>query len=118
MSYHYLASPYSDPNPELQAYRYSEACRASAWLMKRGFLVFSTIAHNHPIAMRFGLRSDAAFWWEYNQTMIRYSGGVIVLQIGGWRDSIGVEKEIKLANTLGIKVTGLQLLVGGEFKLT
>lgn len=41
MSFTYLASPYSDPDPEVRAQRYRSACKAAAYLLLRGHTVYS-----------------------------------------------------------------------------
>lgn len=51
----YLASPYSHADPAVQRHRYKEAQRATAEMMIEGRVVFSPIAHSHPIAERFDL---------------------------------------------------------------
>lgn len=116
--YYYLASPYSHPDPAKRSERYGAAVAASAWLFKRSIFNFSPIVSCHPLSVSHSLPGDAEFWKKFDQTMIRMSGGVIVLQIEGWRESVGVQAEIAFANFLGVRVTGLQVLVDGEYKLT
>lgn len=116
--YFYLASPYSSSDPAIREARYTEAVRASAFLFKEGMFNHSSIVHNHFISLHHHLPPDAQFWKEYNQNMIRFSGGMIILMIEGWRDSRGVKMEIEFANMLGIPIQGLNVLQGGGFRLT
>lgn len=46
----YLASPYNHPDEKVRIERFKEIVKISARLMKRGWIVYSPIVHNHPIA--------------------------------------------------------------------
>lgn len=46
----YLASPYTHSDVHVREWRFREACRAAAALLRAGITVFSPIAHSHPIA--------------------------------------------------------------------
>lgn len=96
----YLASPYSDPNPEVKEQRFNDVCRAAAELMRRGILIFSPIAHTHPIA-NFGLPSGWEFWRQFDYHHIETSEQVWVLTLPGWADSVGVSAEVEIAKELG-----------------
>jgi len=117
MSYLYLASPYSSPEASIREARYREALRASAWLFQHDMLIFSPIVHCHHLAESHAMPSDAEFWKSYDQTMIRFSSGVIILQIEGWRESKGVTAEIAFANQLGVEIIGMSVLLGGGYRL-
>lgn len=91
----YLASPYSAKSAKLREWRF----RAVAWyasnLMRSGWLIFSPIAHTHPIA-DFGLPTDWDFWQRYDQKILDACTGMIVLKLSGWTESLGVGEEIKI----------------------
>ena len=99
----YLASPYNHDDPNVQELRYWEACRAAAQMMRAGWLVFSPIAHSHPIA-RFGLPGDFAFWETLDKAWIDRCDELVVLTISGWRDSVGVTAEIEYARQRGLPI--------------
>lgn len=104
MSIIYLASPYSDPNPNVRRRRFQLACEHAAFLMRDHNLhVFSPIAHSHPIA-EFGLPSDWGFWQEYDKKFIAMCERMFVLKLHGWEQSKGVDAEISIALHLGIPV--------------
>ena len=96
----YLASPYSDPDPAIQEQRFQYACAAAAELMRRGMLVFSPIAHTHPIA-QYGLPKDWEFWKKYDEAFLEVCTKIIVLTIPGWSKSVGVQAEIEICKRAG-----------------
>jgi hypothetical protein len=100
----YLASPYSDPDPDVRHFFFLSAAYTAGRLIKRGLIVYSPIAHGHPIAAQFGLPTDWAFWRRQQLPFLRASKEVIVLTLRGWNKSIGVKSEIRLARSQGIPV--------------
>jgi nucleoside 2-deoxyribosyltransferase len=83
----YLASPYSHDDPAVRLQRFETACRAAAILLRNGVLVFSPIAHTHPIALAGDLPLDWAFWQRFDREMIAACDEVIVLCLDGWASS-------------------------------
>jgi hypothetical protein len=100
----YLASPYSHPDPAVRQQRFELACKAAGTLMAHGMLVFSPIAHTHPIAEFCALPKGWEFWEKFDRAFISVSRALIVLTIDGWKDSTGVQAEIRIAKELGIPV--------------
>jgi len=93
----FLASPYSHPDPAVRERRYQQAAKATAYLIcHRGMTVFSPIVHSHPLALIGGLDAcDLAFWQRQNKPfMDACYGGLIVLKLDGWKESVGVQAEI------------------------
>jgi hypothetical protein len=103
----YLASPYSHPDPLVRQARFDAACLAVSRLIHAGQSVFSPIVHGHP-QVRFGLPTEWAFWQRFDQEYLRRCDEVLVLQIEGWRESVGVRAEIALASALGKRVEYLE----------
>jgi hypothetical protein len=95
----YLASPYSHPDPVVRERRYRAACSAAATLMKRGHQVFSPIAHGHVMA-ELGLPTCWAYWQDYDRHHLTHCDEVLVLMLSGWKESAGVQAEIRLAREL------------------
>jgi len=94
----YLASPYSHPSRSMRSYRFLQACRAAARLMRKGHVVFSPIAHSHPVARYGGLdEMDGALWQQQDAPMLALAHEVWVLMIEGWRESRGIQAEIAWA---------------------
>jgi hypothetical protein len=96
----YLASPYSHPDPVVREQRFQAACRATAALLRAGEAVFSPIVHGHPLA-DYGLPTGWEFWERFNRTFLERCDEVVVLMLDGWRQSVGVQAEIRIAQELG-----------------
>lgn len=96
----YLASPYSDDDPGVKEFRFDAACIAAATLMRMGLIIFSPIAHTHPIA-RHGLPGDWGFWNNFDLAFLRICHSMIVLQLPGWDQSVGVKAEVGLIDEMG-----------------
>ena len=99
----YLASPYSQPDPHVREWRYRQAILATAYLIRRGLVPFSPIVHSHPIACLGGdLAGDWSFWRRQDELFMDACGGIVVLMLPGWRESIGVTAEIRYMADRGI----------------
>ncbi len=96
----YLASPYSDIDPDVREERYQAACRKAAALMREGGLVFSPIVHSHPLTFH-GLPGDWGYWEQYDRRQLEHCDEVVVLALPGWKESKGVQAEIAIAKDLG-----------------
>lgn len=99
----YLASPYTDPDPKVQEGRFTAVCKVTAHYMKKGFMIFSPIAHCHPVAS-FGLPGHWEYWQQYDEEMISICDQLWVLQLPGWKESKGIEAEILLAHRYDLKI--------------
>ena len=96
----YLACPYSDPDSEIMRRRFRSANVAAAWLMANGNLVLSPISHSHPIACAGGLPRDFAYWEAYDRALLACCRKMVVLMLDGWKESVGVQAEIKIAEEM------------------
>lgn|SRR4030067_468112 len=103
-SYIYLASPYTDKDPQVRELRYEIVEKIAASLMQQGFHIFSPIVHCHPMAVKYSLPKEIDFWHEYDRMMLSKSALVLVARIDGWRESKGVAFEMNLARELKIPV--------------
>jgi nucleoside 2-deoxyribosyltransferase len=99
----YLASPYTHSDVHVREWRFREACRAAAALLRAGITVFSPIAHSHPIAA-FGMPTSWDFWSQVDREYLSRCDVLAVLTLPGWRESVGVQAEIGLAGQLGLPV--------------
>lgn len=96
----YLATPYSHPDPLVMEQRFQMACRIASRLMEKNIVVYSPIAHCHPIAQIAKLPTDWDYWKRFDKTMIHLSAAVVVVMAPGWGESKGVKAEIILATQL------------------
>jgi nucleoside 2-deoxyribosyltransferase len=99
----YLASPYSHPDPAVREQRFHAACRAAVAMLHTGRVVFSPIAHSHPLAQH-GLPGNWHFWEQYDRAFLERCDEVVVLMLDGWQESVGVQAEIRIARELGMPV--------------
>ena len=98
----YLASPYSDPDPDVRNLRYSLTKSFCAWKIKHGYFIYSPIVHCHWMASQHNLPKDAEFWHKYNVNMLRRADAFWILQLEGWQFSVGIGQEKALADKLDL----------------
>lgn len=93
---HYVATPYSYPNHDVERQRYVAACRATAALMRafpdRTF--YCPVAASHGIAEHGELAGDWETWRRQDEAMMDVCGSIIVVMMPGWRESKGVRAEV------------------------
>ena len=100
----YIASPYSDPDHAVMEQRFDAVCRYAGRLMNEGNVVYSPIAHCHPIAVRVGLPREWAFWKQFDTVMLTAATSMHVLRLPGWENSKGVRAEREIAERLGLYI--------------
>ncbi|MCK5015683.1 MAG: DUF1937 family protein [Candidatus Peribacteraceae bacterium] len=110
----YLASPYTHEYPKIMQMRYDFVLDITAYLIQKGYVIFSPIVHCHVIALRHGLPKDYEFWKKYNESAISSCYGFAITAIDGWEQSKGVRNEYNFAVAEG-KTVGMitPLLLGG-----
>ncbi len=91
----YLASPYTHKSAYIQHQRFKVVCAVAAKLMSEGKIIFSPIAHGHPIALVGKLPTDWDYWEKFDKEFLNASESMIVLMLDGWEESKGVQAEIK-----------------------
>ena len=104
----YLAVPYSHADATVRQQRFDAACRAAAALIRQGKVVFSPVSHGHAICCC-GVPSDWQFWQRHDRHFLDVCDEVVVLMLDGWRQSIGVQAEIAIAQELGKPITFLRV---------
>lgn len=100
----YLACPYNHPDKDIRHQRFIAVNKAAGKLMKEGYVVFSPISHTHPIAVECELPKGWEYWENFDRAYLSCSHKLIVLCIDGWKESIGVTAEIKIASEMGIPI--------------
>ena len=100
----YLASNYSDPDSAVRQYRFEQASKAMAELMTEGHLVYSPIAMTHHAAVNHGLPYDFHYWERHCIAFLSISSRMVVLQLPGWEESVGVNYEIEWMLDRGLDV--------------
>lgn len=100
----YIASPYSSPIIDAQRIRFEKVRRFSIHLFNQGICAFSPIVYAHEMAAAGGLRTDAKSWLAFNSNILRRSEAVFVYMLPGWKESKGVQHEIKQARALHMSI--------------
>jgi len=91
----YLATPYTNYSLGLDA-AFQDASRAAGALARRGELVYSPIAHTHPIAIYAGIDPKAHdIWLPFDAAMMQRCDGIAVVKMPGWNTSFGIGEELK-----------------------
>lgn len=104
MSFTYIASPYSHKDQAMRNARFDIVSAFTAEMVKDGKVVYSPIAHSHPLAVKYDIRGDFDFWKVQNMGMLSAASSMIVLRMTGWRESEGVQAEIKYADDNAIPI--------------
>lgn len=99
-----MASPYSHPDAGVRQQRFEAAVAHAAYAWKQGLVVFSPIAHSHPIALH-GLDGSWEQWAAFDRAVLSACDAIWVLRLHGWSDSKGVAAELEIARELGLPVT-------------
>lgn len=112
----YLASPYTTDNYWDREERWDRVCEAAAKLMIEGHIVFSPVAHSHPIAQYLpeNLVTDHDFWMKQDIEILLHCSELVVLKLDGWEQSKGVAREIQEALDHGIPVRYMEQVVSDD----
>lgn len=98
----YLATPYSHNDPTVRLQRFETINKIAADILRLGFHVYSPISHTHPIAMVAGdLPNTWEFWEQYDIEFLKWADQLWVYMADGWKESKGVQAEIRLAMMMG-----------------
>lgn len=99
--YWYLGTVYSKHKGGIEQ-AFIEASQQAAILTRAGVPIFSPIAHTHPIAIHGNIDPlDHKIWLEADRTLMEAARGMIVCQMDGWRESYGIDHEIKAFERMG-----------------
>lgn len=108
--YWYFATPYSR-YPAGITDAFDGACTQAALLLDAGIRVYSPIAYTHPIGLKLiGSVSpqDSLFWVRVDRPFIAHACGMIVCQMEGWRESIGIRAEMSEFEAVGKPIVFMQ----------
>ncbi len=76
-------------------------------MIRSGNSVYCPIAHSHPLC-EYGLASDWQFWQEHDLKFLNACDELVVLQLDGWQQSVGIQAEIAAARALGKPVSFIE----------
>lgn len=104
MSFKYLASPYTHPDRKVRHTRYEQVMHYAAYLMRQKIVVYSPIAHSHPMSLRFDLPETPEFWRVQNYGILAKASELLILRLEGWDKSLGVHEELEFARCCQIPI--------------
>lgn len=96
---YYLASPFSHRTAEKERERFIEAATLAGYLMQAGFFIFAPIPHSYPIE-EYGIgigKKTGLFWLNQDFKILDKCDALMVATMPGWKESFGVQEEIKYA---------------------
>lgn len=96
----YLASPFTDPSPEVQRMRFIAVSAFAAKLTRAGHLIFSPVVASYPLHVHGGLPGDSASWREWNLDILARCDEFWVYCMAGWDLSSGINVELIEAQRL------------------
>lgn len=98
----YVASPYTHESADLRDWRFRMVCRATAALIKKGWLAYSPIAQTIPLNAHGDVGGKWADWADYDTRFLhKCTAGFAILKLGGWDRSVGVTAELESARKYG-----------------
>ena len=100
----YLATPYSHKDWDVRERRFEKVNQVAGELLTRGEIIFSPISHTHPIAKVCDLPKDWEYWDGLCRAYMACCYKMYVLMIDGWKESVGVQAEIKIAEEAGMEI--------------
>ncbi len=104
----YLASPYSSPRADVRHQRWMLACRAAAYLMREGHIVFSPIAHSHSVEIHgFDGPQSSDFWMAQDLPLLSRFQELMIFMLPGFLESAGIKKEKAFAIERGMPISYL-----------
>lgn len=106
----YLASPYTDSDPQTEASRFRSVVLCLAAYHRLDIPVISPIVHWHCTNWFCGLRGGSDSYWLQNQTLLDLCKGVHFLKLPGWQSSIGMAKELGYAIAKGLPMEVFELV--------
>lgn len=112
----YLASPYSSAIPEgndkntVMAQRHHDVQQIGAVLIQLGYLLIEPIAMCAYKANNWALPQNYDYWKGRDRAFIDRCDGVIVANMEGWKESVGVTDEITYAKSQNKPVYLLDLM--------
>ena len=105
----YLACPYSHEYASVREQRYQLCLLRAIALLEAGESVFSPILHSHVLATKVGPESlPWEAWAGLDIAIVKRCSVLEVIVADGWKDSVGVQAEIREARCRGIEIRYVQ----------
>lgn len=103
----FISAPYSHPDPKVVKARVEEVHRECAMLVGLGRVAVSPIVIGTALLpyMESSTPTDYDYWKSFSRGLLVRSDECRVLMLPGWKDSTGVQDEIKFAKECDISIT-------------
>lgn len=104
----YLATPYTK-YPDGLDQAYVIAAQLTCRLRNNGFRIYAPIVASHVLAKQTGVDPrDHEFWMGFCRLWMPRCHELLVAQMAGWRDSLGIGMEIEAFRSLGKPIRYLE----------
>lgn len=100
----YVASPYLSSLERVMQERYEQVASYCARAARAGLVVYSPIAHWHPIAKQFDLPRGHEYWQFHDHEMISLCEKFQILKLDRWEVSAGVARDRAVALSCGKEI--------------
>ncbi len=101
---YYLASPYSKYPYGIDK-AFEDISSIAGTLLKKGILVYSPIAHSHPVAVHGKIDPyDHSIWMPLDLKIAESCKGLIIAEMEGWETSYGISLEIAHFKKLNLPI--------------
>lgn len=104
MSFIYLAAPYTHEDPAIVALRMQQVEEVTCMFFRSQTPVYSPLVSWHDLALKYKLPNDYRAYRIQNLACIRACSELLVLDLTGWNNSLGVQWEIEEAQDRNIPV--------------
>lgn len=85
-------------------------------LARRQIIVYSPIAHTHPVLQQVEIDGGFDTRKEFDESMIERCDDFLILTVEGWQESVGLNAELAFARTLEKRVA--YVLPKHDYKIT
>lgn len=107
----YVAAPYTHPDyKEIERRMLKVNWYCSVLLMKEQCAILSPLTMGHAWQeTNDNLPHIGDFWLDWCQKLLDLASEIHVLKLDGWKESVGVQQEIRWAEGLGIEIKYITL---------
>lgn len=108
--YTHIGSPCTEKDCSVELDRFDTVNKIAASLFEQGYMVFGPISMSAPIGKYMG-QTGWDFWKKFDTKLLKMCTLLLVCDtMEGWKESVGVQAEIKIAKKNRIPVVHLSTL--------
>lgn len=100
----YVASPYSNFDPLLVETNFRMVTQYVADRVKNGEIMISPITYGHTLLQYSEMPGDWSFWTVFCLSLLDKCDCMRILMLPDWEKSVGIQEEIKYADSKKIKI--------------